>query len=171
MSPMSAIGVMRRRDFIAGIIGSVASLPHGSRAQERVRLLGVLMNGSPRDTEQQSLVAVLRQDLQQSGWTEGRNLRIDIRWGEGDPRAIRQHAERLVASAPDVIVSTGNAGMTPLLDATRTIPIVFNNIADPVGAGYVDSMERPEGNATGFLQLEYSLRGKWVELIRVNWAG
>jgi putative ABC transport system substrate-binding protein len=111
------------------------------------------------------LVAVLAQTLQQLGWTEGRNFRIDIRWGEGDPRAIRRHAESLVASAPDVIVSTGNAGMPPLLDATRTIPIVFNNIADPVGAGYVDSMARPEGNATGFLQFEYSLSGKWLELL------
>src|SRR5262249_29987537 len=100
------------------------------------------------------------------GWVEGRNLRTDIRWGESDPRVIRQHAESLVASAPDVIVSTGNAGMTPLLDATRTIPIVFNNVADPVGAGYVDSMAHPDGNATGFLQFEYTLSGKWLELLK-----
>src|SRR5262245_30926573 len=91
------------------------------------------MNGSPRDAEQQDLVAVLAQTLQQFGWTEGRNFRIDIRWGEGDPRAIRRHAESLVASAPDVIVSTGNAGMPPLLDATRTIPIVFNYIDWVIG--------------------------------------
>jgi putative ABC transport system substrate-binding protein len=131
-----------------------------------MRRIGVLMNGSSRDAEQQSLVAVMAQGLQQLGWAEGRNLRTDIRWGEGDPQAIRRHAESLVASAPDLIVSTGNAGMTPLLDATRTIPIVFNNIADPVGAGYVASMARPDGNATGFLQFEYSLSGKWLELLK-----
>src|SRR5262249_3244880 len=138
---------MRRRDFL-GWIGSVAiPWPQTARAQGRVRLLAVLMNGRSRDSEQQSLLAVLGQTVQQLGGTEGRNLRTDIRWGEGDPRLIRQHAESLVASAPDVIVSTGNAGMTPLLDATRAIPIVFNNIADAVGAGYVDSMAHPEGNA------------------------
>jgi putative tryptophan/tyrosine transport system substrate-binding protein len=158
---------MRRREFITLIGGAAAAWPLAARAQQadRVRRVGLLMNGSPRDAEQQDLVAVLAQTLQQLGWTEGRNFRIDIRWGEGDPRAIRRHAESLVASAPDVIVSTGNAGMPPLLDATRTIPIVFNNIADPVGAGYVDSMARPEGNATGFLQFEYSLSGKWLELL------
>jgi putative tryptophan/tyrosine transport system substrate-binding protein len=159
---------MKRREFITLLGGATVAWPFAARAQqaERMRRVGVLMNGSPRDAEQQDLVAVLAQILQQLGWTEGRNFRIDIRWGEGDPRAIRRHAESLVASAPDVIVSTGNAGMPPLLDATRTIPIVFNNIADPVGAGYVDSMARPEGNATGFLQFEYSLSGKWLELLR-----
>ena len=159
---------MRRRDFITGIAGSAAAWPLVTHAQqaERVRRIGVLMNGSTRDKEQQGLVAVLAQTLQQLGWAEGRNLRTDVRWGEGDPRTIRRNAETLVASAPEVIVATGNAAMPSLLDATRTIPIVFNNIADPVGAGYVDSMARPDGNATGFLQFEYSLSGKWLELLK-----
>jgi putative ABC transport system substrate-binding protein len=159
---------MKRREVITLLGGAAAACPFDALAQElsRTRRIGVLMNGRSRDAEQQSLVVVLGQTLQQLGWAEGRNLRTDIRWGEGDPRVIRQHAESLVASAPDVIVSTGNAGMPPLLDATRTIPIVFNNIADPVGAGYVDSMARPDGNATGFLQFEYSLSGKWLELLK-----
>jgi ABC-type uncharacterized transport system substrate-binding protein len=157
---------MRRRDFIKVIAGATVAWPLPVSAQERVRRIGVLMNGSARDAEQQGLVTTLAQTLQQLGWTEGRNLHIDIRWGEGDPQTIRRHAESLVASAPDVIVSTGNAGMPPLLDATQTIPIVFNNIADPVGAGYVESLARPEGNATGFLQFEYSLSGKWLELLK-----
>jgi ABC-type uncharacterized transport system substrate-binding protein len=161
-------GHLKRRQFITLASGAVIAWPLAARAQqgERVRHLGVLMNGRSRDPENQSHVAVLGQTLQQLGWAEGRNLRTDIRWGEGDPRVIRQHAESLVASTPDVIVSTGNAGMAPLLDATRTIPIVFNNIADPVGAGYVDSMAHPDGNATGFLQFEYSLSGKWLELLK-----
>src|SRR4249920_2969464 len=104
---------MRRREFIT-LLGGIATLPFAARAQERVRRVGILMNGSARDAEQQSLVAVLAQTLQQLGWAEGRNLKTDIRWGEGDPQAIRRHAESLVASAPDLIVSTGNAGMTPL---------------------------------------------------------
>src|SRR2546429_8386840 len=119
---------MRRRDFINLLGGAAATWPLAARAQqgeERMRRIGVLMNGRARDLEQQGLVTILSQTLQQLGWAEGRNLRTDIRWGEGDPQAIRRHAESLVASTPDVIVSTGNAGMVPLLDATRTIPIVF----------------------------------------------
>ena len=158
--------VVRRRDFIKVIAVATVARPLPVSAQERVRRIGVLMNGSARDAEQQGLVTTLAQTLQQLGWTEGRNLHIDIRWGEGDPQAIHRHAESLVADAPDVIVSTGNAGMPPLLDATQTVPIVFNNIADPVGAGYVESLARPEGNATGFLQFEYSLAGKWLELLK-----
>jgi putative ABC transport system substrate-binding protein len=156
-----------RREFIT-LLGGAAAWPVAARAQQQelVRRIGILMNGSARDAEQQGLVTTLAQFLQQLGWTEGRNLHIDIRWGEGDPQAIRRHAESLVARAPDVIVSTGNAGMPPLLDATQTIPIVFCNIADPVGAGYVETLARPEGNATGFLQFEYSLAGKWLELLK-----
>jgi len=110
---------MKRREFITLLGGATVAWPFAARAQqaERMRRVGVLMNGSPRDAEQQDLVAVLAQTLQQLGWTEGRNFRIDIRWGEGDPRAIRTHAESLVASAPDVIVSTGNAGMPPPLNS------------------------------------------------------
>jgi ABC-type uncharacterized transport system substrate-binding protein len=99
------------------------------------------------------------------GWSEGRNVRIDIRWAGGDPAEIDRHARELVALASDVIVNTGNAGMPPLLRATRTVPIAFNTIADPVGGGFVETLARPGGNATGFLQFEYTLSGKWLELL------
>jgi putative ABC transport system substrate-binding protein len=137
------------------------------RAQqpERVRRIGVLMN-TTADPDQQANVATFRQALQQLGWTDGRNVRIDVRWAGGQASEIRRHANELVALAPDVILATGNAGMPPLLQATHTVPIVFNNVADPVGAGYVDSMARPDGNATGFIQFDYTLSGKWLELLK-----
>ena len=100
------------------------------------------------------------------GWTDGRNVRIDYRWGAGDADDIRKYAAELVALAPDVILAAGSAAMGPLLQATRTVPIVFVNVADPVGAGFVDSLARPGGNATGFMQFEYSLSGKWLELLK-----
>ena len=158
---------MRRREFIRIIAGSAAVLPLATFAQqpEHVRRIGVLMMTTV-DTDQQANVATFRQALQQLGWTDGRNVRIEVRWAGGEPREIRRHANELVALAPDVIVATGNAGMSPLLQATRTVPIVFNNVADPVGAGFVDSMARPEGNATGFIQFEYTLSGKWLELLK-----
>jgi ABC-type uncharacterized transport system substrate-binding protein len=111
-------------------------------------------------------LAVFLQTLQQLGWIEGGNVRIDIRWAGGDAAEIRRHAADFVAAAPDVIVSTGTAGMGPLLQATRTLPIVFVSVADPVGAGYIDTMARPGGNVTGFLQSEYALSGKWLELLK-----
>jgi putative tryptophan/tyrosine transport system substrate-binding protein len=158
---------MRRRQFIAGLVGA-AAWPVAARAQqsERMRRIGVLMNIAAYDPNAQDNVATFVHMLQQLGWTEGRNLRIDIRWAEGDAAEIRRHAADLVALAPDVIVSTGTAGMGPLLQATRTLPIVFANVADPVGAGFIDSMARPGGNATGFLQFEYSLSGKWPVLLK-----
>ena len=157
---------MQRREFIT-LIGGAAMWPLAARAQQdqRVRRIGVLMMTGV-DTEQQANVATFRQALEQLGWTDGRNVRIEIRWGGGKPREIRRHANELVALAPDVIVATGNAGMSPLLQATQTVPIVFNNVADPVGAGFVDSMARPDGNATGFIQFEYTLSGKWLELLK-----
>ena len=100
------------------------------------------------------------------GWTDGRNVRIDYRWGAGDADDIRKYAAELVALAPDVILATGSATVAPLLQATRTVPIVFANVADPVGAGFVESLARPGGNATGFMQFEYSLSGKWLELLK-----
>jgi putative ABC transport system substrate-binding protein len=130
-----------------------------------MRRIGVLMNTEENPDQQSSLVAFL-QGLRQLGWTDGRNVRIDTRWGGGDASSIRRNAEDMVALAPDVIVATGNASMGPLLQATRTVPIIFNNVADPVGAGFVDSLARPGGNVTGFLQFEYSLSGKWVELLK-----
>jgi len=157
---------MRRRDFLS-VIGSAAVWPAAAHAQqsgERMRRIGVLMN-TAASKDQQANVATFVQVLQQLGWIEGRNLQIDIRWAGGDPAEIRTQAEGLVARAPDVILVTGNAGMPPLLRATRTVPIIFNNVADPVGAGYVDTMARPGGNATGFIQFEYSLSGKWPGLL------
>ena len=158
---------LRRREFITLLGGAAAVWPILARAQqaERMRRIGVLMN-TTASPEQQTNFTAFQQALQQLGWTDGRNVRIDIRWAEGDPRKIRKHAGELVALAPDVIVATGNAGMTPLLQATRAIPIVFNNVADPVGGGFVKSMARPGGNATGFIQFEYSLSAKWLETLK-----
>jgi len=158
---------MRRREFIAGL-GGAAAWPLAARAQQadRVRRIGVLMNISGDDPEAQEHVQFFLQGLQRLGWTEGRNILIDIRWGGGNASEIHRHAVELVALAPDVIVSTGTAGMAPLLQATRTLPIVFANVAHPIGAGFVGSLARPGGNATGFLQFEYSLSGKWLELLK-----
>jgi len=157
---------MRRREFML-LIGGAAAWPVAVRAQqsERLRRIGVLMN-TTADADQQANVATFRQALQQLGWADGRNVRIDVRWAGGQPSEIRRHANELVALAPDVILATGNASMPPLLQATHTVPIVFNNVADPVGAGYVDSMARPDGNATGFIQFDYTLSGKWLELLK-----
>jgi putative ABC transport system substrate-binding protein len=157
---------MRRREFIT-LLGGAAAWPLAVRAQqgERMRRIGVLMNTTANTEQQQSLVA-FQQALQRLGWTEGRNVQMDVRWAGGDAREIRRHAGELVALAPDVIVATGNAGMVPLLQATRIIPIVFNNVADPIGGGFVKSMARPGGNATGFIQFEYSLSAKWLETLK-----
>jgi putative tryptophan/tyrosine transport system substrate-binding protein len=157
---------VKRREFVT-LLGGAAAWPLAARAQQpdRMRRIGVLMNTTVSPEQQTNLTAFL-QALQQLGWTAGRNAQIEIRWAEGDPREIRKHAGGLAALAPDVIVATGNAGMAPLLQATRTIPIVFNNVADPVGAGFVKSMARPGGNATGFIQFEYSLSAKWLETLK-----
>jgi putative ABC transport system substrate-binding protein len=156
---------MRRREFMT-LLGGAAAWPLAARAQQgdRVRLLGVLMNTT--STDQQVNLEVFVKGLQQLGWIEGKNMRIETRWAEGDASAIRRYAGELVALAPDVILATGTAAMGPLLQATRIIPIVFNSVADPVGAGFVKSMARPGGNTTGFIQFEYSLSGKWPELLK-----
>jgi putative tryptophan/tyrosine transport system substrate-binding protein len=158
---------VKRRQFITLLGGAAAAWSPTVRAQqgERVRRVGVLMNTAANAEQQQSLMA-FQQALQQLGWTEGRNVQVDVRWAGGDAREIRRHAGELVAQAPEVIVATGNAGMVPLLQATRSIPIVFNNVADPVGGGFVKSMARPGGNATGFIQFEYSLSAKWLETLK-----
>src|SRR3984893_10761160 len=152
-------GQLKRREFITLIGGAAVAWPLPAHAQhpERMRRIGVLMNAIP-DSDQKVSIDVFRQALQQLGWAEGRNMQIDIRWAGGDAAESRRHAEDLVAHAPDVIVVTGNEGMPPILRTTSTIPIVFNNIADPVGAGFVESLARPGGNATGFLQFEYTFR-------------
>ena len=160
-------GRMRRREFIYLMAGA-AVMPLAARAQqvEGVRRIGVLMNTSAKDTNAVANLADFTQALQQLGWTAGKNIRIESRWAEGSASEIRKHAAELVALAPDVIFSTGTAGMPALLLATHTVPIVFVNVADPVGAGFVESMARPGGNVTGFVQFEYSLSAKWLELLK-----
>jgi len=159
---------MRRREFITLLGGAAAAWPLATRAQqpEQVRRIGVLTNLSESDREGQARIMSFLQSLQQLGWTDGRNVRIDIRWTAGSADAIRKHAAELVALAPDVILVTGSATVSPLLLATRTVPIVFVNLADPVGAGIVASLARPGGNATGFTLYEYSTSGKWLELLK-----
>jgi putative tryptophan/tyrosine transport system substrate-binding protein len=159
---------VRRRDFIKVIAGSAAGWPLAVRAQqsERMRRVGVLSPLAADDTNAQARYAAFLQGLAQLGWTEGRNLRIDYRWAAGNVADIRKYAAELVALAPDVILTTGPATMGPLLQATRTVPIVFAIVPDPVGTGIVDSLSRPGGNATGFMMFEYSLCGKWLELLK-----
>ena len=160
--------MMRRREFISLLGGAAAAWPFAARAQqgERMRRIGVLMPLAEDDPEGQSRLRAFVQGLQQLGWTDGRNLRIDIRWGAGDAERIRRYAAELAALAPDVILAGGGAVIPSLLQATRTVPIVFVNVADPVGAGYVNSLARPGGNATGFILYEYSLGAKWLELLK-----
>jgi putative tryptophan/tyrosine transport system substrate-binding protein len=157
---------MRRREFITFVGSAAVVWPLAARAQqaEQVRRVAILMNVD--SAEQRENHAVFVQVLQQLGWIDGRTVRIDTRWANGQASEIRKHATEIVALAPDLIVATGNAGMVPLLQVTRTIPIVFANVADPVGAGIVETMARPGGNATGFVQFEYSLSGKWLELLK-----
>ncbi len=155
---------MRRREFITLLGGAVATWPLAARAQgERMRRIGVLLGSTAPDRPD---VAGFLQALQQLGWSEGHNLRIDYRWGRGNAADTRKYAQELVALAPDVLLVSGASSLTPLLQATRTLPIVFTSVADPVGAGFVESMSRPGGNATGFIQFEYSLSGKWLELLK-----
>ena len=155
----------KRREFITLLGGAAAAWPLAARAQqgERMRRIGVLLGSTAPDRPD---VAGFLQALQQLGWTEGHNLRIDYRWGRGNAADTRKYAPELVALAPDVILASGASSLTPLLQATRTVPIVFTSVADPVGAGFVESLSRPGGNATGFIQFEYSLSGKWLELLK-----
>jgi putative ABC transport system substrate-binding protein len=127
---------------------------------------GVITGTAEGDLETQARTAALLQGLAQLGWTDGRNMQIDIRWGGGDAEQIRKSAAELVALAPDVIFATGSASVAAILQATRTVPIVFAIVPDPVGSGFVNSLSRPGGNATGFMQFEYSLSGKWLELLK-----
>jgi ABC-type uncharacterized transport system substrate-binding protein len=158
---------MKRREFILAL-GGAAAWPLAAHAQqaESVRRIGVLLPYSADDLEGQARIGAFQQELQQLGWAIGRNVRVDTWWAGADANDIRQHAEKLAALAPDVIQATGSATVGPLLQATRTVPIVFVSVPDPVGAGFVDSLARPGGNATGFLVFEYSLSGKWLELLK-----
>ena len=159
---------MRRRDFIKVIAGSAAAWPLGARAQqsEPMRRIGILMNRAANNAEGQARLAAFRQALEQLGWSEGRNMRIDIRWGEDKIDLEHKYAAELVALAPDVILASGTMSVAALQALSRTLPIVFAAVADPAGAGFVESLARPGGNATGFMLYEYSLGGKLLELLR-----
>ena len=158
---------MRRRDFIKVIVGSTTSWPLAARAQhsERARRVGVIMSGAADDPAGQAQAKAFQQGLQQLGWIDGRNVRTDYRWAAGTVENSRKYAAELVAHAPDVILAVGGA-TGPVLQATRTVPIVFTVTSDPVGSGFVDSLSRPGRNATGFMLFEYSLSAKWVELLK-----
>ena len=158
---------MRRREFIT-LLGCAAAWPLAARAQqpERMRRIGVLMNIAADDPEGQARIAAFLQALQQLGWTVGRNVQIDARWAAADAGLFRRYATELVALAPDVILACTNSAVAPLQQATRTVPIVFTITADPVGAGFVASLARPGGNTTGFSVFEYSISGKWLELLK-----
>jgi ABC-type uncharacterized transport system substrate-binding protein len=159
---------MRRREFIGLVGGAAAGWPLAARAQERARLpaIGVLLPATPDDSEYPSLVVAFLQGLQQLGWTDRRNVRIETRWAGGGGDTIRKHATELVALRPDVIMAAGASAAGPLLQATRTIPVVFTIVPDPVGAGFVDTLAKPGGNATGFTSFEYGIGGKWLELLK-----
>jgi putative ABC transport system substrate-binding protein len=171
LSPRPGIAMnfdrVRRRDFIA-LLGGVTMCPLAARAQqiERKRRIGVLMGLNAYDAEAQERIDAFVQGLQQLGWTEGRNLQIDYRRGGGDTDLTRRYAAELVALAPDVILASGGTVVGPLLQATRSVPIVFTQTPDPVAAGFVASLARPRGNATGFTTSEYGISGKWLELLK-----
>ena len=160
--------MIRRRDFITLLGGAAAAWPLVARAQqpERVRRIGVLMNRAADNPDGQARLAAFQQTLQQLGWSEGRNVRIDIRWGADDVERERRYAAELIGLAPDIILAGGTLSMAALQQTGRSVPIVFAAIADPVGAGFVDSLARPGGNVTGFMAFEYSLSGKWLELLK-----
>jgi putative tryptophan/tyrosine transport system substrate-binding protein len=158
---------MRRREFIT-LLSGAAAWPLAAHAQqrERMRFIGVLLPGTADDVQYQARVGAFLQGMQEAGWVIGRNLRIDTRWATTNAADIRRHATELAALAPDVILAYGASTVGALLQATRTVPIVFPGVVDPVGAGFVNSLARPGGNATGFLLFEYGLSGKWLELLK-----
>jgi putative tryptophan/tyrosine transport system substrate-binding protein len=159
---------VKRREFITLLGGVAATWPLAARGQqgERVRRIGVLLPAAANDAEFQARMGAFQQGLQEAGWSIGRNVQLDIRWATPDAAKIRQQTTELVALAPDVILTMSSVTVAALLQATRTIPIVFTIVVDPVGAGYVDSLARPGGNATGFTVYEYSMSGKWPELLK-----
>jgi putative ABC transport system substrate-binding protein len=158
---------MRRREFITLIGGAAAAWPLAARAQQaRLRRIGVFANLPEDDPEVLLNIAAFAQGLASLGWTIGRNLQIDYRWGEGDADRVRRSAAELVALAPDAILAHGSTQLGPLLQATRSVPVVFVSVTDPVGGGFVASLAHPSGNATGFMDFEYGLSGKWLELLK-----
>ncbi len=166
MECLVSINIARRK-FVAALSGAM-TWPLAARAQQpdRMRRIGLLLGFAEGDPTGQAEVAAFLQGMQQLGWTADRNVHFDRRWGAGNAANIRKYAAELVALAPDVILATGSATVGPLLEATRTVPIVFTIVPDPVGAGYVGSLARPGGNATGFAMFEYGLSGKWLELLK-----
>jgi putative ABC transport system substrate-binding protein len=159
---------MRRRDFIKVIAGSAAAWPLAARAQqgERMRRIGVLMNLGSDDAEGQPRLAAFHQGLEQLGWSVGRNVRIDYRWGAGDADSFRRYAAELVALAPEVILASGFPSVAALQQVTSSVPVVFVLVIDPVGGGFIESLARPGGNFTGFALHEFSTSGKWLELLK-----
>jgi ABC-type uncharacterized transport system substrate-binding protein len=159
---------LKRREFITLLGGAAAAWPLAARSQqpERVRRIGVLMNVAATDPEGQAQVAAFRQTLQQLGWSDGRNVRIDTRWGENDVELDSRYATELLTFAPDVILASGTLSVAALRRLTHTSPIVFAGVSDPVGAGFVDTLARPGGNVTGFMLFEYSMGVKWLELLK-----
>jgi putative ABC transport system substrate-binding protein len=158
---------MQRREFIT-LLCSSAAWPFVANAQqsEPMHRIGILMNRAASDAEGQARLATFKQALEQLGWNEARNIRIDIRWGEDKSELERKYAAELIALAPDILLASGTESVAALQPLSRTLPIVFAGVTDPVGAGFVDSLARPGGNATGFMIYEYSLGGKWLELLK-----
>jgi ABC-type uncharacterized transport system substrate-binding protein len=159
---------MQRRQFITLLGGATAAWPLAAHAQqpERMRLIGILLPATADDADYQTRVGAFLQALALLGWTLGRNVRVDTRWTGANAAEIRRHAAELVALVPDVILAHGTSTVGPLMQATRTVPIVFPVVSDPVGAGFVDSLARPGGNATGFMTVEYNIGGKYLELLK-----
>ena len=159
---------IKRREFITLLGGAAAAWPLAARAQQgnRMRRIGVLLTLATDDPEGQARIAAFLQGLQQLGWTDGRNVQIDTRWAGGNANDIRRHAVELAGLSPEVILANGSAAVAPLLQATRAVPIVFVVVPDPVGAGFVESLARPGGNATGFTPFEYGIGVKWLELLK-----
>jgi len=158
---------VRRREFITLVGGAATGWPLAARAQQReqMRRIGVLMSAAS-DTDQQAGLAVFKEILHQLDWIDGRNMRIEVRWARGDPAEARRGAEELVALPADVIMVAGQLGLEVLMRMTPSVPIIFNSIIDPVGSGYIDSLARPGGNATGFITVDYALAAKWAELLK-----
>ena len=158
---------LRRREFVT-LLGSAAAWPLAARAQqpEQIRRIGVLMNLAEGDPEGKARIAAFQHALQQLGWTDGRNVRINYRWAAGDAGRFHRYAEELLALAPDIVLASATPSIQALQEATRTVPIVFVNVADPVGSGFVESLARPGGNATGFIPLESGIGAKWLELLK-----
>ena len=159
---------MKRREFITLLGGAAAAWPVAVRAQqaERVRRIGVLMILAADDPQGQARLAGFQQGLQQLGWSDGRNVQIDIRRHENNADRARSYAQELIALAPDILLAEGTVSVTALQHVTRTLPMVFAVVGDPVGAGFVDTLARPGGNITGFMTFEYGFSGKWLELLK-----